>query len=48
MTNRKTRHLVTLALAGKDWWWMLCAGKEGIPHLAKTKTNTKTEAKTKA
>ena len=41
MTNRKTSHnrdhLVTLALASKDWWWMLCAGKEGIPHPANSR-----------
>ena len=29
--------MVTLALASKDWWWMLCAGKEGIPHPANSR-----------
>ena len=41
MTNTKTipnaDHLLSLCNTCKDWWWMLCAGKEGIPHPANSR-----------
>ena len=41
MTNTKTipnaDHLLSLGNTCKDWWWMLCAGKEGIPHPANSR-----------